>query len=85
LAEEQYKDEPGRALPRVESTMARLSRKRGVSHVVGGLRHMEPRNNDVREVIRKIINYLENNINTDFHSDLSTLLWLSDYYPRHLS
>lgn len=61
LAQEQYKDDPGRALHWVESTMARLSRKRGVSHVVGGLRRMEPRNDDVREVIRKTITYLENN------------------------
>ena len=61
LAQEQYKDDPGRGLHWVESTMARLSRKRGVSHVVGGLRRMEPRNDDVKELIRKTINYLENN------------------------
>jgi hypothetical protein len=61
LAKEQYKDEPGKALHWVESTMARLSRKGGVSHVVGGLRRMEPRNDDVKEMIRKTSNYLENN------------------------
>lgn len=61
LAKEQYKDEPGKALHWVESTMARLSRKGGVSHVLGGLRRMEPRNDDVKELIRKTINYLHNN------------------------
>jgi len=61
LAKEQYKDEPGKALHWVESTMARLSRKKGVSHVLGGLRRMEPRNDDVKELIRKTINYLHNN------------------------
>ncbi len=30
-------------------------------HVLGGLKRMKPRNNDVKEQIRKLIGYLQNN------------------------
>lgn len=60
LAQSQYADDPYRALQWVESTMSRLFFG-GVGHVIGGLRRMEPRNQDVKEQIRKLIGYLNNN------------------------
>jgi hypothetical protein len=63
LAQAQYADEPHKALLWVESTMARLSQKDGVRHVIGGLKRMQPKNADVKELIRKTGNYLENNKN----------------------
>lgn len=61
LAQLQYADEPHKALLWVESTMARLSRKGGVSYVIGGLRRMQPKNADVKELIRRTVNYLDKN------------------------
>ena len=41
--------------------MARLSLKGGASHVIGGLKRMKPQSEEVKEKIRKTINYLSNN------------------------
>jgi len=61
LAQAQYPSDPGKALHWVESTMARLSLKDGVRHVIAGLKRMKPGNNEDKEQIRKTINYLERN------------------------
>lgn len=61
LAQAQYADEPHKALLWVESTMARLSHKGGVSHVIGGLRRLQPKHKDVKELIRKTVTYLNKN------------------------
>ena len=61
VAQLQYAEEPHKALLWVESAMARLSYKGGVSHVIGGLRRMQPKNAEVKELIRKTVNYLDKN------------------------
>lgn len=61
VAEAYYAEDADRAMHWVESTMARLSLKGGVSHVIGGLKRMKPQNEDVKEQIRRTINYLSNN------------------------
>lgn len=61
VAEAYYADDPDKAIHWVESTMTRLSLKGGVSHVIGGLKRMQPQSQDVKEQIRKTITYLSNN------------------------
>ncbi len=63
VAEAYYADDANKAMHWVESTMARLSLKGGVSHVIGGLKRMNPQSKDVKEQIRKTITYLSNNKN----------------------
>ncbi|MCF8109217.1 MAG: ISKra4 family transposase [Desulfohalobiaceae bacterium] len=63
VAEAYYSDDPNKALHWVEATMARLSLKGGVSHVIGGLKRMQPQNDDVEERIQTTITYLSNNKN----------------------
>jgi hypothetical protein len=53
VAEAYYADDPDKAMHWVESTMTRLSLKGGVSHVIGGLKRMQPQTEDVKEQIRK--------------------------------
>jgi ssDNA-binding Zn-finger/Zn-ribbon topoisomerase 1 len=60
LANSQYPDDPQKRLQWVEATMARLYYGE-VSHVVGGLRRMKPRDEKAAEEIRKLITYLQNN------------------------
>jgi len=61
VAESYYADDPNKALHWVESTMARLSLQGGVSHVIGGLKRMNPQSQDVKDQIDKTITYLSNN------------------------
>lgn len=61
LAELQFADDPNKALHWVEATMARLFQKKGISHVLGGLKRMQPRDNEAKEQIHKTITYLTNN------------------------
>ena len=61
VAELQFADDPNRALHWVEATMARLFQKKGISHVIGGLKRMQPRDNEVKKQIQKTITYLTNN------------------------
>jgi hypothetical protein len=60
LAKAQYGDNPYKALLYAESTMARLFHHE-VDYVISDLEHMEPKNEDVKEQIRKLIGYLQNN------------------------
>ncbi len=60
LASSQYADEPVKALQWIEATMARLYYGE-VSHVIGGLKRMQPKKADAKEDIRKLIGYLGNN------------------------
>jgi len=60
LAAAQYADEPAKGLQWVEATMARLYYGE-TGHVLGGLKRMKPRTNDVKEQIRKLVSYLQNN------------------------
>ncbi len=60
LATAQYADDPVKGLQWVEATMTRLYYGE-TGHVLGGLKRMKPRNNDVKEQIRKLIGYLQNN------------------------
>ncbi len=61
VAESYYANDSNKAMHWVESTMARLSLKGGASHVIGGLKRMQPQSEEVKEKIRKTINYLSNN------------------------
>ncbi len=61
VAESYYANDSNKAMHWVESTMARLSLKGGASHVIGGLKRMKPQSEEVKEKIRKTINYLSNN------------------------
>jgi hypothetical protein len=61
VAEAYYADDSNKALHWIESTMARLAFKGGVSHVIGGLKRMQPQDPDVKEQIDKTITYLSNN------------------------
>ena len=61
VAEAYYGDDSNKALHWIESTMARLAFKGGVSHVIGGLKRMQPQDPDVKEQIDKTITYLSNN------------------------
>ncbi len=56
-----YPDDSKKALEWVDGTMTRLSFKHGVSQVIGGLKRLKPRSSDVKEQVRKTINYLKNN------------------------
>lgn len=60
VAEAYYADDPNKALHWVETTMTRLSLKGGVSHVIGGLKRMQPQSDDVKERIQTTITYLSN-------------------------
>jgi hypothetical protein len=59
LGEALYPDDPYRALEWIESTMTRLSFKKGVSYVIGGLKRLNPRKPEVQEKVRKAINYFQ--------------------------
>jgi len=61
VAESQYASDPHKAMHWLESTMARLCCKGGVSHVIAGLKRMQPSSSEAKEQIRKTINYLERN------------------------
>ena len=61
VAESQYASDPHKALHWLESTMARLCCKGGVTHVIAGLKRMQPSSSEAKEQIRKTINYLERN------------------------
>ena len=58
---EAYYEDPDKALHWVEATMSRLSLKGGVSHVIGGLKRMQPQSKEAKEQIQSTITYLSNN------------------------
>lgn len=60
LAKAQYADEPLKGIQWAEATMSRLYYGE-VGHVIGGLKRMKPKNKAVKELIRKLIGYLQNN------------------------
>jgi hypothetical protein len=60
LADAQYADDPFQGFQWVEATLTKLYYGE-VNQVIGGLRQMNPVNNDAKEQIRKLISYLENN------------------------
>jgi hypothetical protein len=60
LAKSQYGEKSFKALQWVESTISRLFFAE-VGNVIRGLRRMEPKNDDAKEEIRKLIVYLKNN------------------------
>ena len=60
LAPAQYADDPVKALQWAEATMTRLYYGE-VNQVIGGLKRMQPKKDDVKEQIRKLIGYLKNN------------------------
>jgi len=60
LAKVQFEDNSFKALLWIESTIARLFHHE-VGHVIIDLEQMKPRNEEAREQIRKLINYLDNN------------------------
>ena len=60
LAPVVYPDAPLKALQWTEATMARLFYGE-VTKVIGGLKRMRPKKDAVKEAIRKLIGYLENN------------------------
>ena len=60
IAKAQYGDNPYKMLQWVESTMSRLFYGE-VGQVIGGLRRMDPRNDDAKDQIRQQIVYLTNN------------------------
>ena len=60
LAPELYPDAPFKAIQWTEATMSRLFYGE-VTRVIGGLKRMQPEKDAVREEIRKLIGYLENN------------------------
>lgn len=60
LAKVQFEDYSFKALLWIESTMARLFHHE-VGYVISDLEQMKPRNEDAKEQIRKLINYLDNN------------------------
>lgn len=60
LAEAHYFDDPAKRLQWVEATITRLYYGEG-EQVIAGLKRMKPRNNDVKEQIRKLVTYLTNN------------------------
>lgn len=60
LASVQYADDQSKSLHWAEATMARLYYGE-VSQVIGGLKRMQPKKDDVKEQIRKLIGYLKNN------------------------
>jgi len=61
VGELQFADDPDKALHWVESTMTRLHYKGGISHVIGGLKRMHPRDEEAKAQINKTITYLTNN------------------------
>jgi hypothetical protein len=60
IAKAQYGEDAFKMMQWVESTMSRLFYGE-VGYVIGGLRRMKPKNNDVKEQIRQQIVYLKNN------------------------
>ena len=60
LASAQYADDPSKSLHWAEATMARLYYGE-VSQVIGGLKRMQPKKEEAKEQIRKLIGYLKNN------------------------
>ena len=56
-----YYEDPNKALHWVEATLARLSLKGGVSHVLGGLKRMQPQSEEAKNQIQSTITYLSNN------------------------
>jgi len=60
LAKVQFEDNSFKALLWIESTMARLFHHE-VGYVISDLKQMKARNEDAKEQIRKLINYLDNN------------------------
>lgn len=60
VAKAQYGEKSIKGLEWVESTICRLFYAE-VSNVIGGLRRMQPKNNEAKEEIRKLIGYLNNN------------------------
>lgn len=62
LAEAQYGDDPDRALSWVIGAIGHIYHDE-TGRVIGGLRRMKPKNDTVKEQIRKLIGYLQNNQN----------------------
>jgi len=62
LAQSRYADNPFKALQWAESTMSRLFHHE-VKQVIGGLKRMQTERQDVKEQIRRLIGYLQNNSN----------------------
>lgn len=60
LAQAQYADDPLKGIQWAEATMSRLYYGE-VGQVLGGLKRMKPKNDVVKEQIRKLIGYLQNN------------------------
>lgn len=60
VAKVQYGEKSIKGIEWVESTICRLFYAE-VSNVIGGLRRMQPKNNEAKEEIRKLIGYLNNN------------------------
>ncbi|MCF8038429.1 MAG: hypothetical protein K9K79_03850 [Desulfohalobiaceae bacterium] len=60
VAEAYYADDPDKALHWVEASMARLSLKGGVSHVIGGLKRMQPKSKETKEKTQSTSTYLSN-------------------------
>ncbi len=60
LAEAQYGDDPDRALSWVIGAIGHIYYNE-TCRVIGGLKRMKPKDNNVKEQIRKLIGYLENN------------------------
>ena len=60
VAKAQYGEKSIKGLEWVESTICRLFYAE-VSNVIGGLRRMQPKDNEAKEEIRKLIGYLNNN------------------------
>ena len=60
VAKAQYGEKSIKGLEWVESTICRLFYAE-VSNVIGGLRRMQPKDNEAKEEIRKLVGYLNNN------------------------
>lgn len=60
LAEAQYGDDPDRALSWVIGAIGHIYYNE-TGRVIGGLKRMKPKDNNVKEQIRKLIGYLKNN------------------------
>lgn len=60
LADGQYGDDPDKAISWVISAIGNIYYDE-TGQVIGGLKRMKPKNNNVKEQIRKLIGYLKNN------------------------
>jgi len=60
VAKAQYGEKSIKGLEWVESTICRLFYAE-ISNVIGGLRRMQPKDNEAKEEIRKLVGYLNNN------------------------